>query len=236
MPPGSCLIDEAEYLETINFSVLKAHNTQLSLSKRVIAEDRLPKIANRIAGVDVSYSEGLAVSAVVVLDIPSFELLETQTAISEVKFPYIPTLLSFRELPPLMACIRKLRIRPHVFLVNGHGIAHPYRCGLASHLGLALGQPTIGIARNRLVGEYRRLADQIFLVQNNQIIGSIVMTKASSKPIFVSIGHLISLATATRIANKCVRNNRMPEPLLQAHKIASARSRKLFGSKSILSA
>lgn len=209
------------------FSVSKAHKAQLRLSKKVITEDRLPQKINRIAGVDVSYADEVAIGAVAVLDYKSLELLERQTATSEVKFPYIPTLLSFREIPPAVACIKKLRLQPDVLLADGQGIAHPYGCGFASHLGLAIGKPTIGVAKSRLVGEPTTIAGQVFLVQNGQIIGAVVTTKEGVKPVYVSVGHLTSLGTAVKIAKHCVRNSRIPEPLLQAHKIASEERRKV---------
>jgi deoxyribonuclease V len=210
-----------------NFSVSKAHKTQLRLSQKIIAEDRLPPKIKRVAGVDVAYTDEAAVSAVAVLDFESLELLEWQTAMVKVKFPYIPTLLSFRELPAAVACIKKLRLQPDVFLADGQGIAHPYGCGFASHLGLALGKPTIGVAKSRLVGEPTAMAGRVFLVQNGQIIGAVVTTKVGVKPVYVSVGHLISLETAVKIAKQCVRNSRIPEPILQAHKIASEERRKV---------
>ena len=203
------------------FSVSKAHKTQLSLSQKVIAEDRLPKEIKLVAGVDVAYIDDLAISAVAALDYESLELLEWQTATCPMKFPYIPTLLSFRELPPAVACIKKLRLQPDILLVDGQGAAHPYGCGFASHLGLAIGKPTVGIAKSRLVGELQVMAGQEFLVQKDQIIGAVVATKKGVKPVYVSVGHLISLGTAIKIAKHCVRNSRIPEPILQAHKMAS---------------
>lgn len=203
------------------FSVSKARKAQSLLSRKIVTEDRLPQKIKRIAGVDVAYIGELAISAVAVLDFESLELLERQTATTEAKLPYIPTLLSFREIPPAIACIKKLRIQPDVFLADGQGIAHSYRCGFASHLGLALGKPTIGVAKSRLTGEPTTIARQVFLVQKDQIIGAVVTTRESVKPVYVSVGHLISLETAVKIAKQCVRNSRIPEPVLQAHKIAS---------------
>jgi deoxyribonuclease V len=130
-------------------------------------------------------------------------------------------LLSFREIPPAVACIRRLKLQPDVFLADGQGVAHPYRCGFASHLGLALGKPTIGVAKSRLIGKPTEVGEKVFLVENGQIIGSVITTKESAKPVYVSVGHLISLRTAIKIVKHCVRNNRIPEPLLLAHKIAS---------------
>src|SRR3989304_8454973 len=150
---------------TRKFSISKAHETQLRLAQKIVTEDRLPQKIKRVAGVDVAYTDELAIGAVAVLDYETLELLERQTATSEVKFPYIPTLLSFREIPPTVACIRKLKLAPDVFLADGQGIAHPYGCGFASHLGLAIGKPTMGVAKSRLIGEPTTIADQVFLVQ-----------------------------------------------------------------------
>ena len=204
-----------------SFSVSKAHKTQLRLSHKIITEDQLPQIIKRVAGVDVAYIDELAIGAVAVLDYESLELLEQQTATCQAKFPYNPTLLSFRELPPTVACIKKLKLQPDILLVDGQGAAHPYGCGFASHLGLAIGKPTVGVAKSRLIGESKVIAGQEFLVQKDQIIGAVVTTKECVKPVYVSVGHLISLGTAVKIAKHCVRNSRIPEPILQAHKIAS---------------
>jgi deoxyribonuclease V len=212
---------------TRKFSISKAHETQIRLSQKIIVEDRLPQKIKRVAGVDVAYTDELAIGAVAVLDYETLELLEWQTATSEVKFPYIPTLLSFREIPPTVACIRKLKLTPDVFLADGQGIAHPYGCGFASHLGLAIGKPTIGVAKSRLIGEPTTIADQVFLVQKGRVIGAVVTMTEGVKPVYVSVGHLTSLATAVKIAKHCVRHSRIPEPLLQAHKIAAEEKRKM---------
>jgi deoxyribonuclease V len=204
-----------------NFSVSKAHKMQLRLSRKIVTEDRLSQKIERVAGVDVAYITELAIGAVAVLDYETLEFLEQQTAKCQAKFPYIPTLLSFRELPPTVACIKKLKLQPDILLVDGQGAAHPYGCGFASHLGLTIGKPTIGVAKSRLVGESKVIAGQEFLVQKDQIIGAVVTTKEGVKPVYVSVGHLISLGTAVKIAKHCVRNSRIPEPILQAHKIAS---------------
>jgi deoxyribonuclease V len=200
------------------FSIPKAHKAQVYLSKKIIPEDRLPEKIRLIAGVDVAYSGETAIGAVAVLGYESLELLEQQTATCAVRFPYVPTLLSFREIPTTVACIKKLKRQPDVFLVDGQGVAHPYRCGFASHLGLAIGKPTIGVAKSRLVGE----PVNAYLVENGQIIGAVVTTKEGSKPVYVSVGHLVSLESAVKIVKHCVRNSRIPEPLLQAHRIATA--------------
>ncbi len=193
------------------------------MSKKIVSEDRLPEKIRLIAGVDVAYAGETAIGAIAVLGYESLELLEQQTATCPVRFPYVPTLLSFREIPAAVACIKKLKRQPDVFLVDGQGIAHPYRCGFASHLGLAIGKPTVGVAKSRLVGE----PVNAYLVENGQIIGAVVTTKEGSKPVYVSVGHLVSLESAVKIVKHCVRNSRIPEPLLQAHRIATA-ERQLF--------
>ena len=211
---------------TPTFSIPEAHKTQLRLSAKIITQDRLPQKISRVAGVDVAYSNGVGVGAAVVLDYDSLELIESQTATCEVKFPYIPTLLSFREIPPAVACARRLKSQPEVFLADGQGMAHPYRCGFASHLGLVIGKPTIGVAKSRLFGKPIEVGGEVLLVHNGQIIGSVVTPKDNSKPVYVSVGHLISLGTAVKIVKHCTRNSsRIPEPLLQAHRIASEESK-----------
>jgi deoxyribonuclease V len=203
-----------------NFSVKKARSIQVCLSKKIILEDRLPQKIRSVGGVDVSYVGNVGVGAVTVVDYESLELLEAQVATCEVKIPYIPTLLSFRELPPAMAAIRKLKIQPDVFLVDAQGWAHPFRCGFASHLGLALGKPTVGAAKSRLIGMLTEKDSRTLLVDEGEVIGEVITTKPGAKPVYVSIGHMVSLETAVKIVCHCSKN-RIPEPLLQAHNLAT---------------
>jgi deoxyribonuclease V len=170
-----------------NFSVKKAHNTQVCLSKKLILEDKLPQKIRTVGGVEVSYIGGMGIGAVTVVDYESLELLEAQVATCEVKMPYIPTLLSFREIPPAMAAIRKLRVQPDVFLVAAQGYAHNYRCGFASHLGLALGKPTVGTAKSRLIGTPVERDGKTLLVDKDEVIGEVVTTKSGGNPIYISI-------------------------------------------------
>ena len=137
-----------------------------------------------------------------------------------VKMPYVPTLLSFRELPPAIAAIKQLKVQPDVFLVDAQGLAHPYRCGFASHLGVAIGKPTIGAAKSRLIGEATERDGRTVLVDKGEVIGEVVTTKEGCKPVYVSIGHMVSLETAVQIIRHC-SESRIPEPLLQAHKLAT---------------
>jgi deoxyribonuclease V len=124
------------------FSVKKAHEAQLRMSRKIIFQDKLPKRIQLVAGVDTSYAGEVSIGAVAVLDYDSLKLVETQTSFCRTQFPYVSTLLSFREINPAVLCIRRLQTQPDVLLVDGHGFAHPYHCGLASHLGLVLGKPS----------------------------------------------------------------------------------------------
>lgn len=212
------------------FSVETAHKTQLRMSERIVFEDRLPEKIRIVAGVDVAYTDDTSIGAAAVLNYDSLELIESQTARCTTSFPYLPTLLSFREVPPAVLSIRKLCAKPDVFLVDGQGYAHPYCCGFASHLGLALGRPTIGIAKSRLFGHVDKeeaKSDLSLLRRKDKIIGAALRTKAESKPIYISVGHMISLETATSIAKHCIRDHRLPEPIRKAHEMASIEKRKI---------
>ncbi|MGQ9744146.1 MAG: endonuclease V [Candidatus Bathycorpusculaceae bacterium] len=211
------------------FSVEKAHRTQLLLSKKIIFEDKLPKKIRFVAGVDVAYEKDISIGAVAVLDYNSLKLIESQTTICKIRFPYIPTLLSFREIPPSVLCIKKLKTSPDVFLVDGHGFAHPYGCGFASHLGLVIGKPTIGVAKDMLFGEVEDVKKEgfAFIKHENKVIGAVITTKRGCKPVYVSVGHMISLETAIKIVRHCTRYNRIPEPILEAHETATMTKRKI---------
>lgn len=154
------------------------------------------------------------------------KLLETQVAVCEVKMPYSPTLLSFRELPPAIAVIHKLQVCPDVFLVDAQGLAHPYRFGFACHLGLALGKPTIGVAKSRLIGQPVETEKETVLIDKGEIIGAVVKTKEGAKPVYVSVGHMVSLQTAVQIVRH-MSKGRISEPLRLAHLVASKERNRL---------
>jgi len=205
------------------FSVKKAHMMQLQLSKQVIREDRLPKTINYVAGVDVAYAKGMSIGVVAVLDFDSLSLVESRVARLKTQFPYIPTLLSFREVPPAFSAIRKLQTQPEVFLVDGHGIAHPYRLGFAAHLGLVIDRPTIGVAKNLLCGKSETIMNRrwVPIKDKGETIGAAVVTKPRQKPIYVSVGHRVSLKKAIDIVMRCTQKGRIPEPIRRAHMTAS---------------
>ncbi len=208
------------------FSFARAHESQRRLSGRLIAEDRLPRKITYLAGVDVAYSGNRAVGAVTVFDYNTLRLVESQTATREIMFPYTPTLLSYREIPPSMSCIKKLRLKPDVFLVDGHGLAHPFRCGFASHLGLAIRKPTIGVAKSNLIGEPLKVGNGHLIIHDDTIIGAQTTTKPFSKPVYVSIGHMVSLKRAITIVKHCTYNSCIPEPIRIAHRIATEEAKK----------
>jgi deoxyribonuclease V len=155
----------------------------------------------------------------------SFEIIETSYVVQAVNFPYIPGLLSFREAPACLAAIEKLTVTPDCFIVDGQGIAHPRRLGIASHLGLFLDIPTIGCAKSRLIGDFEQPASRKGstspLMDKGEIIGSVVRTRNNVKPVFVSVGNKCRLCDAERIVLDCYGKYRLPEPSRLAHQIVT---------------
>lgn len=200
-----------------------AISLQKQLAGQIRLNNSLPQVIQKVAGVDVSYRKrgGMFHAAVVVLDYPSMAVLESVTASGEVNFPYVPGLLSFRELPILLQAFAKLKTVPDVILADGQGIAHPRRLGLASHLGLWLDLPTIGCAKSRLVGEHDmpglNKGDWEPLVDAGVEIGRVVRSKANVKPLYVSPGHKVDMQKAMEVVLRCGRGYRLPEPTRQAH-------------------
>lgn len=215
------------------FSIEKARRAQIELSKRIILKDQLPPEIQYVAGVDVAYVHDISVATAVLVDYQTLQIKESKTDIRKTSFPYIPTLLSFREIPGTIRAIRKFQIKPDIILVDGHGYAHPYRCGFASHLGIILKEPTIGVAKTLLYGSLEKLnrtEDTVFIRDRDQIIGAQVTTKSGQKPVYVSVGHMISLETAIQIVKHCTMHSRIPEPIALAHKIATAEKGKINNS------
>lgn len=176
-----------------------------------------------IAGADTCMSRetGMLWAGVVVLSYPLLEKIEETWITAKADFPYIPGLLSFREIPALMKAFRSLRRRPDLIMCDGQGIAHPRRLGLASHLGLLLDRATIGCAKSRLVGEFSEVGpergDFSPLVYRGEVVGAVLRTRSQVKPTFVSPGHKITLEESIDIVLKCCTKYRLPEPTRQAH-------------------
>ena len=212
------------------FSAKKAHEMQRRLSEKLSFEDMLPEAVDYVAGVDVAYLKDTSVGAVAVLDYSTLSLVEFQVAHVKTCIPYVPTFLSFREIPPAYSAIRKLHIEPDVFMIDGQGYAHPYGLGFASHLGLILDKPTVGVAKSLLCGKVEhdieggRVAP---LKDKGEVIGAVVVTKQGTKPVYVSVGHRVSLKRATEIVMECTGKYRIPEPTRRAHIIANEEKRRL---------
>jgi len=176
-----------------------------------------------VAGLDCAFSRDKQriVAAVVVQSLPDLRVIGTAKAVLPVTFPYIPGLLSFREAPVCLAAIEKLDLEPDVFLVDGQGIAHPRRLGLAAHLGLFLDRPTIGCAKSRLIGTYRKPGREkglhTWLYDGDEVIGAVLRTRTDVRCLFVSIGHRCDLPTAIRTVLQCTTRYRLPEPTRLAH-------------------
>jgi deoxyribonuclease V len=176
-----------------------------------------------VGGIDVAYHGEIAYATVVVLDYETLEMVESANAELVVKNSYIPSFLAFRELKPMIKSIRKLKIAANVFLVDAQGIAHPERCGLASHLGVVLDIPTIGVAKSLLIGEVSDLDEGGlgYLKDKEELIGASIVSRVGCKPIYVSIGHKVSLDSAIEIVRATTKRNRIPEPLRLAHVLAN---------------
>ena len=208
------------------------HSWQVSTAQASEIQKRLAAQVSRgselvaprfIAGVDISgeRAQGEAAGAVVVLRYPELKPVETKVITGKLDFPYIPGLLSFREAPLILAACEKLSITPDLLLVDGQGIAHPRRFGLASHLGLLLNLPTIGCAKSLLCGIHKTLGAEpgsyAEVIDRDETIGAALRTKLGVKPIYVSIGHKVDLQTAVHWVMNCCRGYRLPEPTRLAH-------------------
>ncbi len=201
---------------TKGFSVLRARKAQLNIAAQVVHIDFFQYPIQLIGGVDVAYRNERAIGAWVVLEWGSWKLVDYAVGVVKVKFPYVPTLLSFREVYPCIVAWKKLRVKPIISLVDGQGILHPYRAGFASHLGVVLDIPTIGVAKKLLCGtvsEWR--GDTAPIIDRGTVIGYALKTRG--RPIYVSTGHRVSLKTAVSIVRKCITKYRLPEPIRAAH-------------------
>jgi deoxyribonuclease V len=202
----------------------------IALQKRLAPRVRLtpaPSALRLFAGTDVAFSPGgaEAVAGVVVWDAGTNTLVEQRVARAPCRLPYIPGLLSFRETPAILAALRKLRSRPQVVLCDAQGLAHPRRFGLACHLGLWLELPTVGCAKSRLCGDYCEPADakgsRTALWHQGERVGSVLRTRDSVKPLFVSPGHRCDQDSAARLTLAATTRYRLPEPTRLAHQLVT---------------
>ncbi len=199
---------------------------QERLSLFIERQDRLGEV-RRVAGLDVGFQHGgvLTRAAVVVYSFPELREIESAIACFQTYFPYVPGLLSFREIPAILEAMEQLSASPDLLLCDGQGIAHPRRCGLASHLGLLCDLPAIGAAKSRLIGIHQPVGDGRGdwqpLLDGEEVIGAVLRSRSGVRPLFVSIGHRLSLETAISYTLHMIGNHRLPEPLRRAHHLAS---------------
>ena len=205
----------------------EARRIQNGLRSQVIRADRFGRI-NTVAGVDIGLKKDTARASVIVLSFPELQVVDSVVTESPVRFPYIPGLLSFREIPPLLTAFTQLQTEPDLVIVDGQGIAHPRRFGLASHLGLILDKPTIGCAKSRLCGQYEEPESEqgsyTYLMDKGEVIGAAVRTRTNIRVVYVSIGHRISLDSARMWTLACCRGYRLPETTRHAHNAASGKT------------
>ncbi|MCA1816410.1 MAG: deoxyribonuclease V, partial [Acidobacteria bacterium] len=183
-----------------------------------------------VAGTDISFNkfETTVYAGVVVLALPSLEVVEEVGVVSESKFPYVPGLLSFRETPSVLEAWEKLKTEPDAVMFDGQGIAHPRRVGIASHVGLLIGRPTFGCAKSVLVGKYEEPNEErgswspLVDPKNGETVGAALRTKTRVQPIYVSPGHMIDLEGAIKLTLACDGGYRQPEPTRRAHHLVNA--------------
>jgi deoxyribonuclease V len=210
-----------------DWDILPYYNLQNELRTKVIQEDQLTSEIRYIAGADVAYNEveRRVVAALVVLDAHTLEVVDQALHEGEVNFPYIPGLFSFREVPPLVEAYQKLSTKPDLIVCDGHGTAHPKGVGMATHLGIELNIPTIGCAKKRLVGVFEPVGHNrgstSSLIWDSQTVGAALRTQSGINPVFVSVGHRISLSTACDWILRLTPHYRLPETTRQADQLVN---------------
>lgn len=201
----------------------KKRKEQERIAEKVKIKDDFGEI-KAVAGFDLAFSRERAFCSGVVLDYKTLEVLEKKASVYENPFPYIPTFLTFREAPAVENTYSKLEKKPDVVLINGQGIAHPLRCGSASHIGVLLGKPSLGVAQSRLVGEYKEpeeILEPEKLIYKEKQVGWVIKTKKNCNPVFVSSGHRVSVKSSLDIVRNCLKDHKLPEPLYLAHREAN---------------
>ena len=215
------------HLHAWNVPPKEAVSLQKELRGSLVMCPIRPRHPQLVAGADVSYSKGSdrLYAAVVVLRLPDLETMEQRWVSRRVEYPYVPGLLTFREAPAVLAAFAHLKSRPDVALFDGQGRAHPREMGLAAHIGLWLDLPTVGCAKNRLVGEAgepgTEPGDYTDLHFKGRVIGALLRTRRNVKPVYISPGHKANLADAVRIVLECCAGYRLPEPTRRAHALVN---------------
>jgi deoxyribonuclease V len=209
-----------------NLSPGDAIAMQRRLAAQVIEQDCFGAVRH-IAGIDVGFEDEGRVTraAVCILSFPDLKIVESHVARRLTDFPYVPGLLSFREIPAILEALKHLRIEPDLVFCDGQGRAHPRRLGIASHLGIITGLPSVGVAKSLLCGRHGPLAvekgSHVPLIHRGETVGAALRTRANVKPVYVSAGHKISLPNAIDYVLRCVTRYKLPEPTRLADKLAS---------------
>jgi deoxyribonuclease V len=214
-------------LHSWDLSYADARKLQTQLAERVEFTRFVQKRSMLVAGLDCAFGEDgqVVIAAIVVMQVPEFKLIETANHTCKVTFPYIPGLLSFREAPACIVTAEKLRSEPDLFIVDGQGIAHPRRLGIAAHLGLFFDRPAIGCAKSRLIGEYdtpgKNKGAFSLLTHKSETIGAVLRTRRDVKPVYVSVGNKCLLENAIELVMGCTARYRLPEPTRLAHQLVT---------------
>jgi len=217
---------KVEGLHGFDLEPAEARRLQEELASRVVAGPALDLDGVRyVAGADVSTTGDRAYATVVVLEFPALTLVEVQGFEAPLQFPYVPGLLSFRELPPVVGALEKVETAVDALILDAQGLAHPRRMGLASHLGIFIDVPTVGCAKSRLVGRLeepeKEKGSATDLVHRGEVVGKVVRTRANVSPVFVSVGNRIDLRSAVELVLACCMKYRLPETTRQAHNAAN---------------
>lgn len=208
-------------------SIEEAIAIQREIAHEVITTDQLEEPVRYVAGIDVGFEQNGEVTraAIAVLRFPELQLEEEVLTRRPTSFPYVPGLLSFREIPAILDALEKMKSNPGLLLCDGHGIAHPRRLGIASHLGVLTGLPTLGVGKSILVGTHAPLVQEKGawqpLKHRGEIVGAALCTRINVTPVYISSGHRICLETAIQYVMRCVTKYRLPETTRYAHDLAS---------------
>jgi deoxyribonuclease V len=221
----------------MDFTIQHEHAWDVSTDEAVRIQERrapavrrepLPRRPQTVAGVDVSIRSGVAQAAIAVLRLPELEVVAEAVHRCDVPFPYVPGLLSFREMPALLPALRELEASPDLFMLDSQGRAHPRRFGLACHFGVLAGQPALGVAKSRLTGQRAgalpaEKGSRVPLVGEDapdETIGAVVRTRSGTNPVYVSVGHRITLEEAVDVTLRCSPRYKIPEPTRAAHRLS----------------
>jgi len=215
-----------------NYDLERLRKIQMEIAGRVILEDRFEGPIERVTGFDTAFLDKEAIAGAVTVNYHTMQVMERKAIRQRMAFPYIPTFLSFREGPLIIKLVKRLESRPDVLMLDSQGIAHPLFCGCASYVGVVLSQPTIGVAKSRLCGDYTQNPEKVGewtpLTYQGRTVGAVLLSKRHCNPIFVSVGHMITLETAIRVVKHFLIGHKIPEPIRLAHDFTNKIRRELL--------